>query len=141
MLAVPFPRVARDAVEAQETEALREVGVVGGDHAALAGGDGLDGMEAEDRRGAAAADRPPTIRRAERVRRVLDQCDAVPRGEGTERIQVDRLPREVDRHDRACAIRDGTFDRGRIQVERRRIDVREHRPRPTARTMFPSTPR
>ncbi len=60
VIPVPFfgvavPGVLGDAVQTQHAHALGQGGVVGGDHAALAGGDVLGGVEAEGRRGAGRA--------------------------------------------------------------------------------------
>src|SRR5262245_56939848 len=128
-LPVPAPRVAADAVEAEKAETVRERGIVRRHHAALAGRDRLDGVEAEDGGGGAAADGATTIPRAERVGRVLDQRDAAAGGDRLQGVQVERLTREVDGQDRARARRDRALDRVGQDLERPRIDVDEHRAR------------
>src|SRR5581483_12432517 len=62
--------------------AARELRVVGGEHAAAAGGDGLVAIEREAADAPDGADVPPVVRaagvaRAERLGGVLDQRDAV----------------------------------------------------------------
>src|SRR5262249_5039589 len=99
-LSVPAPRIAADAVEAEKAEPVRGRGVVRRHHAALAGRDRLDRVKAEDGGGAAAADRATAIPRAERMRRVLDQGDTAIGSDRLQRVQVERLTREVDGENR-----------------------------------------
>ncbi len=55
LFGVAIPGVLGDAVQAEHAHALGQGGVVGGDHAAFAGGDVLGGVEAEGRGGAGRA--------------------------------------------------------------------------------------
>ena len=64
---------------------------------------------------------------AERLRRVLDQGQAVAVGQLAERRQIDRLAEQVHDHDRPRAVGDRRLDRIRVEVERVGSDVGEHR--------------
>src|SRR6266849_4693577 len=127
---VSAPGVASNPVEPQQPHALAQVGIVGGDHAPFAGRDGLDRMEAEDRCRAPAADRVAAVLAAERVGRVLDQREPVTGGDRPEAVEVDGLPAEMHRQDRAGARRDRGGDGLRVDVERPGIDVDEDRAGP-----------
>ena len=99
------------------------------EHAALAGGEILVGVEAEagdvaDRADLAAVGEP----RLGGVRGVLDEPQPVPLAGRLERRQVARVPRVVHRHDGARARRHGGLDRRGVEAERRLVDVAEDRP-------------
>ena len=117
--------VAR-AVEGEDAQSLGELFVVRHDEPAVA--------EAEEvLRREEAVRREDTVlrdtRRAERLRRVLDQRQA----ELRQRVERRGPAEEVHRHDRARAARDLRGDVLRIDVERHRVDVGEHRRRASPR--------
>ena len=97
------------------------------DHPALAGGQLLVGVEAEHRRVPAPADRAAVgVARAERLAGVLDDRQA---RSALERGHVGRVAEDVHRQQRRRAL--GHRRRGglRVEVQRHRVDVGEHRPR------------
>ena len=101
-------------------------GVAERDHAALPRRQLLVGVEAEHGRVAAAADRHAVgVDRAERLAGVLDDRQAEP----LERRQVGREAEDVHRQQRLRALRDRGRGGRRVEVERDRVDVGEHRPR------------
>jgi hypothetical protein len=124
-----IPGVLADAVEAQDAQPVGERGVVAHDHAALAGGDVLDRMEAEDGRVAARADLDAPVDGAQRVRRVLDDPEAVPHRQRPQRGHVGRLAGEVHRDQRARGGRDPARDVGGVDAQRLGVDVGEDRAR------------
>ena len=116
------------AVKPQQPHAFGQVGVRGGNGAAVAqrrqilGGEERERRDISDRPG-----RPALVGGAERLRRVLDQRQAVAVGQLAERRQVDRLAEQVHDHDRSSAIGDRRLDGVRVEVERVGSDVDEHR--------------
>jgi hypothetical protein len=102
---------------------------VRGDDPALARRHLLVGVEGEDRVHPVPADARAAVGRAERLARILDQREAVRRGDLAQRFELARVAEDVDGDDRARARRDGRLDRGRVEVERVGIDVGEHRRR------------
>ena len=66
---------------------------------------------------------------AKRFTRILDQGEAVLRGDLPERLELDRVSEDVDRQKRSRAGRNRALDRGGVEVERLAVDVDEHRPR------------
>jgi hypothetical protein len=92
----------------------------------LPGGQLLVGVEAEDRRVAAAADRAAIgIRGAQRLAGILDDRQA----ELLERRHVGRIAEHMNGEQRGGASGDRRRGRRRIQVQGDRIDVGEHRAR------------
>ena len=85
------------AVVAQQAQPVRDVVVVGGDHAAFAGRDVLRRVEREGRH-PEAADAPAVDGRAVSLGRVLDDRGTVPPGDRRDRRHVGRLAVEVHRH-------------------------------------------
>ena len=100
---VARPRVAAHAVQRQHPDALGPIGAVGRDHAALAGRDVLHGVEAEGGEIGGGADAPRSGGGAERVRGVVDDRQAVTRGDAAEAGQRRRPSREVHRQERRRA--------------------------------------
>ena len=99
--------------------------VVRGHDAALAGRDLLVRVEGEDGGRAVGADAGSPILRAERLTGVLDQGQPVPLAELAQRLELARVAEDVDRDDRAGPRRDRGFHRGRVEIERVRIDIGE----------------
>ena len=99
------------------------------DHPALAGRRVLDGVEAEDHQVARGADLDAFVERADGVRGVLDDDQAVLPRQRAQRVEVRRLPGVVDRHDRARPRSDPAGDVLRVEAERPGVHVGEHRPR------------
>src|SRR6185312_8042529 len=93
------------------------------------GGEVLDGMEAEADEVAKAADAPAVPGGADRMRRILDDAQAVAPGDGIEPVHVDREPRKMHRHDRAGARRDRRLDLIEVDIAAIEIDIDEHRMR------------
>jgi hypothetical protein len=99
--------------------------VIERDHPALAGGQLLVGVEAERRRVPARAHAHPVgVDGAERLTRVLDDRQA----KALERRQVGRVAEDVDRQQRRRALGHRRGRGLRIEVQRPRVDVGEHRP-------------
>jgi hypothetical protein len=116
-------------VEAQHAHAVGDVAVAQEHHAGVAHRrQVLAGEERERRRVAERPDRAAVATGAVRLRRVLDQREAVPVGDLAERRQVGGLAAQVDGDDGPGALGDRRVDRGRVDVERCGIDVGEHRP-------------
>ncbi len=112
--------VAR-AVEGEHVHPLAELVVVDRDEPAVAEAEEvLRRVEAERRR-----DARPDPRRAERLRGILDHRQA----ELRELAERHRAAEEVDGHDRLRPVGDACGDVVGVEVERRRVDVREHRRR------------
>ena len=99
---------------------------VRGHHPALARGDLLVRVEGENRRGALRAHRLALVPGAERLARVLDQREAMPVADRAQLVELARVPVDVDGDDGLRSLGDGGLDRGRVEVQRSRVDVREH---------------
>ena len=78
---------------------------------------------------AVRAERRALVSRAERLAGVLDEREAVPFAELDQRVELARVAEDVDRDDRLRPLGDRRLDRGRVEVVRARVDVREHRRR------------
>jgi len=105
-------------------------GVAECDHAALAGGELLVGVEPEHGRMATPADgRPVGVLSSERLTGVLDDREAVAGRQLLERGHVGGVAEDVDRQQRAGSLGDDGGGGLRVEVERQRVDVGEHRPR------------
>ena len=119
------PLVAR-AVEPEQPQPLCDLLARGDRHAAVAHRRKvLRGEEREGRHIAIAADAMPLVGRAERLRRVLHERDAMAVGQLPERAEVGRLAEQVDRHDSPRPLGDRGLGRGGVEAERDRIDVGE----------------
>ena len=126
-------------VLAQPAQALGDLRVLDGDHAALAGGDDLARMQREAGQRPERADRPPAVGRADRARGVLDDRQPVALAEREEGVHVGRQAELVDRHDRLRAARDRALgrrpDRGcRSAGRRRRTPAPRRSARPSSRS-------
>ena len=122
--------LADPAVVAQPADARQQRGIAPGDHAAVAvAAQVLAGIEAEARQIAQAAAAPAVMLGRVRLRRVLDHPQAVPPGDGQDRVHVGRLAVEMHRHDGPRARRDRRLDLGRIQVVGIGRNVDKHRRR------------
>ena len=64
-----------------------------------------------------------------RLAGILDDGELVLPGDGVDRIHVARHAEDVHRHDRARALGDAALDGRRVDRERRRVGVGEHRQR------------
>ena len=99
------------------------------DHPALARRHLLVRIEREDGRGAMRAESRAAVVGSERLARILDQRETVPRGELAQRVELARIAEDVDRDDRLRPLRDRRLHGRGIEVQRRRVDVREDRRR------------
>jgi len=95
-----------------------EILVVGDDHPAVATGDRLELVEAEDPDLADAAHAAATVAGPEGLGAVLDQGDAMAVGNGPQLGQPRRVAQHVDRHDRPRPRRDARLHVDRVEVER-----------------------
>ena len=118
--------VGRAALVALGVDPLLLLGRADHDHAALARRDLLVGVEPEDRGMPAPADRRAVgMERPERLAGVLDDRQAV----ALERRDVGRVAEDVDRQQSRGAPADHRRRGGRVEAQRDRVDVGEHRPR------------
>ena len=103
--------------------------VVGRDGAAVAeGAEVLRGVETVGRSHAERPHGPAVARRQVGLAAVFDDREAARRRDRHDGAHVGRLAVQVHRQHRGGARRDGGFDRGRVDRQPARIDVREHRP-------------
>ena len=102
-------------------------GVVGHDHAALAGRHLLVRVEGEGPRAPERPDRPASQGRADRLAGVVDQQQAVSVGDLLDRVPVGRVPEHVDDHDGLRPIGDPSLEVGGVEVVRVGLDVDEDR--------------
>jgi hypothetical protein len=103
--------VAVHAVQAHHPGPVRELFVARHQHAALAGGDGLVGVEAEHGGGGRQrADLAALVGGGQCMRGVLDHRQAVTGGDGVHGVHVGRQPGVVHRDDGLGARRDGRLD-------------------------------
>ncbi len=111
----------------QPADALVGLGVRADDGAALEGVEHLGGMEAEHAEVAVAQDRAAVVLDPEGVRGVVDDLEVVGVGDALDRGGVARRAVAVYRHDRGGMRGDRGLDLLRVQVQRDRVDVHEHR--------------
>ena len=97
--------------------------------AAFARGQVLRRVEAERREVRARSDAHALVRSGDRVRGVLDDVDPAIARHREQRIEIGRMARVMNRHDRARPRRQRRLDAFRIDVERVGADVDHHRPR------------
>ena len=98
---------------------------VGKDDTALTGRDLLVRVEAEHAGNAVAADGPALVLGAERFRGVLDQGEAVPLADCANLVELARVPEHVHGDDRLRPGCDRGLERGRVEIQRARVDVCE----------------
>ena len=116
------------AVPAQEADLVGQ-GAVLSDHGPAV----AEAAEVLRREKRIAADRPhrsgpaSSVFRANRLGGVLDDRQIVPPRDVENRIHLGALAEQVHRHDRLGARRDLGRDAARVDVERHRIDIDEHR--------------
>ena len=95
----------------------RQLGVVGGYHAAFAGRDDFSRMEGEATEIPPTADRFAVVGSADGAGGVFDHGDPVLARDAQDAIELGRQAEKVDCHDRPCATRDGCFEGVGIEVE------------------------
>ena len=130
---LPDPELLRRSVDAEPAQPLgllHQPRVAQHQHAAVAGGHQLDGLEREHREIGQPAHRASFVGGPERVRGVLDEDEPVLPGDGVQFVEVARQPAVVDAHDRLGPRRDERPHMRRIHVQRARLDVGEHRLHP-----------
>ncbi len=98
------------ALVAVEPHQSLDLGVGDRDHAALAGGHVLGGVEREHREGAERADGRAVQRGAVGLRRVLEDLEPVLPGDRSDAVHVGRMPVEVHGHDGRRCGRDACRD-------------------------------
>ena len=104
------------------------LGVGRDDHPPLPRGHLLVGVEGEGGEVAARAHLAALrVDRAERLAGVLEQAEAVPRGERLQLGHRRRVAEDVDRQDAGGALARRGGRGGRVEVERHRVDVAEDR--------------
>src|SRR5262249_33958433 len=122
--------LARDLAEVPDgAQPLRERRVVGDDHAALARGDDLVGVEAEAARGAEARHRAALRARARGLAGILDDGEAVSASQLEDGIEVERVAEEVHGEDGPRARGEAFLDAAYLEVVGLGIYVTEHRAR------------
>ena len=118
--------IAVDAVQAHDLGARGQLGAARDQHAALARGHGLVGVEAEDDGVAVVqTDELAAPGGGQRVGRVFDHLHAMLVRDGLHRVHVHRQARVVHRHDGFGLGRDGRFKLGQVDVQRGRVDVHQ----------------
>ena len=119
----PDPRVGQPvavfgaALVDEASQLDRDRVVVGRDQPALGGGQLLVGIEAVHGGVPVGADVSAANRRADGFAGILDHRQPVLLGNHVDRLDVARIAKDVDRHDRPGARCDGGLDRGRIEVQ------------------------
>src|SRR5262245_43355613 len=115
---------------AQHSDRPGVVGIIGYDHSAFAiRPEVLSGVEAKATHVRQAPGPTPLVLGTVRLTSILDHREAATPSDLQDRGHVSRLPIQVHRDDRFRPLRDGGFDDLRVDIERLRIDVDEHRPR------------
>ena len=119
--------VVRPALVDDAAQLAGDVLVVGRDRAALAGRQLLVRVEAVDRGIAVGADSGAVDAGAQRLAGVLNDRHAGRRGDLVDPPDLARVAEDVHRKDRPRARCDRGLDGRRIEVQRLRVDVGEHR--------------
>ncbi len=101
--------------------------VVGDDHAALAGGDLLVGVEAEDSGVAEGADGFAAVLASQPLARIFNHSNLVPAGDRAVLGHEDRVAEGLDREDGFGLGRDRVLDALRVHVQGLGADVHEDR--------------
>ncbi len=115
------------AVATDHAAALGEHIRICSDHPAFAGHHVLGGVKAETA-GAKTAHPAAAVRRADRLRRVLDHRQAVPLRSGQDGVHIAGITVEMHRHDGFSSRSDGRRDELRVDVERGLVDIDEDGP-------------
>ena len=117
-------------VIAEDFELFDPLGIVAADRSAVAEAtEILAREEAESSVGTDGADPAALVFRADGLTGVFDHDEPMLLRQGHDRVHVGRLTEEVDRYDRLGVRGYFGFDRAGIDIERDRVDVREHRGR------------
>ena len=119
--------IAAQPVQAQGTGAREEVGIAR-QHPALGGGEVLGRVEAERDRVRARSDPAPAVRSGKRMGSVLEHEETVGVRQVPNGIHFRRVTRVVHRDDRLRMRRHRGGDPRRVDRERIRLDVNQHRP-------------
>src|SRR5579871_816858 len=118
------------ALIAQRPHGLGELPIAGDNHSSLAGSDWLVRIETKDTRISDAPHPAPAILCADRLAGILNDAQTVPAGQGQDRIEIRGASKSVHDKNGAGSRSDARFDLLRIDIQRRRIDVRKNRTRP-----------
>ena len=113
---IAVPGVVREAVQAELADAPGQVVGIGGDHAALAGGEIFGGVERKNRDRADAADAAAAVAAAQGVGGVLDHAEVVAGGEAVDFVEAAGIAGDVHRHNRPGLRRDRPSDFSRIDI-------------------------
>ena len=92
-----------------------------------AGGDVLGRVERKRGQIAGGADAPALVIRANRVRGVLDDDNAVAGGNGVDGVHVAGLAEQMHGNDGLGPGRDGGLEGSRVKIDRVGLDIRQHR--------------
>ena len=115
----------RSPVLAQDGHLFRDRGVVGGDHAPLAGRHVLGRIERECRADAQGTGLAAADRGSMRLARVFDEHDAMPVRDPAQFVDLSRMTVQVDRHEGLCPRRNRGLHLCRVQAVRVGLDVDE----------------
>jgi hypothetical protein len=117
----------------QHTCSLGQCGIIGCQESSVAKrSEVLARIEGEAADGTNSAHRSRLVRRADRLGSVFHNGDPCFSGRREDWVQIGAQPEEMDWKDRSRSRRDSRSRGGHVQVERRGIDVDEHRTCPEA---------
>ena len=117
----------RHALMAQPPQAVGQLRIVGGDHAALGGSDDLARMQAEYRHIGQRPHRPAPVEAAEGAGGIVQHPQPVPAGQSTDRVDVAWQPELIDRHDHPRSVGDSAGGAGGIDVIGGGVDLGKDR--------------
>src|SRR5215470_12317041 len=112
---------------ADRPHSIGELGVLGDDHAALAGRDDLVGVQTEAAHAAEPADPTPLVTRAGGLGRVLDNDEPVSGGQLEQRVEVHRMAEEVHEKNGSGSRCEPLLDLSRLEVVGSGIDIGKDR--------------
>ncbi len=104
-------------MQAHHLRPFRVLVVVGGQHAAFAGSNGLGGVEAESRQFGNRSNPPAAVPRRQRVSRILDHMQAMAARHRMQRVKIASFARNMDRNDGPCLRRNPALRIGGINIE------------------------
>ncbi len=129
-LAVPFPRILADALQSQHPRLVFQYSVGQCQHAAFSGRDIFIGVKTERHRMTMPTNFLSAIARAHRMRPVFNDDEVMPLCNVRQTVEVAGVTGKMNRQKKSCARRDALFDFFRINIERTRFNIDEHRFQP-----------